>query len=103
MTSHSFGRVLFALFLLAIAALNIILFLSLAKPGDERRRMIAEKAGMNTLGAIAAYLLLCVVKNAVLSVTQGVPGEQMNPLILLTVIAIIYSAQLLYFKRKYGD
>ena len=85
--------------LAAIAAMVV----SLARQGDERRRMIVAKAGLNTLCVVVAYLFFCVVEGVVVSVRSGAPAEDLDPFVTLVVIAMIYAAQLFYFKRKYGD
>lgn len=85
--------------LAAIAAMVV----SLARQGDERRRLIVAKAGLNTLCVVVAYLFFCVVEGVVVSVRSGAPAEDLDPFVTLVVIAMIYAAQLFYFKRKYGD
>ena len=91
------------LILLAFVVLDIALLVSLGRQGDERRRMIVAKAGLNTLCVVVAYLFFCVVEGVVVSVRSGAPAEDLDPFVTLVVIAMIYAAQLFYFKRKYGD
>ena len=85
--------------LAAIAAMVV----SLARQGDERRRLIVAKAGLNTLCVVVAYLFFCVVEGVVVSVRSGAPAEDLDHFVTQVVIAMIYAAQLFYFKRKYGD
>ena len=42
--STNLALALFAVFLIAVISIIIIMFVSLAKQGDERRKMIVEKA-----------------------------------------------------------
>ena len=88
--------VLFLLFLLGIAALDIALVVSLIRPGDERRRLIVWKASASTLGGVAGYLVLRVILNFV----RGY--EALNPYTLLTVIAAMYFVFLLYHRSRHG-
>ena len=88
--------VLFLLFLLGIAALDIALVVSLIRPGDERRQLIVWKASASTLGGVAGYLVLRVILNFV----RGY--EALNPYTLLTVIAAMYFVFLLYHRSRYG-
>lgn len=89
--------------LLAIIVVNIIMFISLGKQGDERRKAIVQKSSSNTFIITVLYILFCIVENIFLSIRQSRPIESMNPIVLLTTISIIYVAQLLYYKRKFGD
>ncbi len=94
---------LFVLFLLALIGLNVVMFITMGKQGDERRKMIIEKACANTFMVTALYVLFWIAENMVQALTQGKAAEGMNPFITLSVMAIIYSAQLLYLKKRYGD
>ena len=89
--------------LMGMLAAIVAMVVSLARQGDERRRMIVAKAGLNTLCVVVAYLFFCVVEGVVVSVGSGAPAEDLDPFVTLVVIAMIYAAQLFYFKRKYGD
>ena len=89
--------------LMGMLAAIVAMVVSLARQGDERRRMIVAKAGLNTLCVVVAYLFFCVVEGVVVSVRGGAPAEDLDPFVTLVVIAMIYAAQLFYFKRKYGD
>lgn len=92
------------LFLLLIFLILIVaMFISLARQGDERRRMIVQTASANTFSVTVLYLLFCAIEGVVRSIVRGEPMEEMNPIVTLTVISIIYSIELFYYKRKYGD
>lgn len=89
--------------LMGMLAAIVAMVVSLVRQGDERRRLIVAKAGLNTLCVVVAYLFFCVVEGVVVSVRSGAPAEDLDPFVTLVVIAMIYAAQLFYFKRKYGD
>ena len=92
------------LFLLLIFLILIVaMFISLARQGDERRRMIVQTASANTFAVTVVYILFCAIEGVVRSIVRGEPMEEMNPIVTLTVISIIYSIELFYYKRKYGD
>lgn len=102
--STNLALVLSAVFVIAVISTIIIMFTSLAKQGDERRKMIVEKASAQTFAVIVLYLLFCVAQNTykVVSGTDTTP-KGMNPFVTLTVIAVIYMFELIYHKKKYGD
>ena len=89
--------------LMGMLAAIVAMVVSLARQGDERRRLIVAKAGLNTLCVVVAYLFFCVVEGVVVSVRSGAPAEDLDPFVTLVVIAMIYAEPLFYFKRKYGD
>ncbi len=95
--------VLALILLLLFLVLIVAMFVSLAKQGDERRRMIVQKASANTFAITVLYLLFCIVEGVVRSATKGEPLEGISPLVTLTIISIVYAVELFYFKRKYGD
>ncbi len=83
--------------LFVFAVLDIIMIVSLIKPGDERKQMMVWKASAYTLLVTVGSLLIDVV-------VSGIRGQvsSSNSLILLEVTAIVYFISLLYFKKKYG-
>lgn len=92
------------LFLLLIFLILIVaMFISLARQGDERRRMIVQTASANTFAVTVVYILFCAIEGVVRSIVRGEPMEEMNPIVTLMTIAITYAFELFYFKRKYGD
>ena len=92
------------LFLLLIFLILIVaMFISLARQGDERRRMIVQTASANTFSVTVVYILFCAIEGVVRSIVRGEPMEEMNPIVTLMTIAITYTFELFYFKRKYGD
>lgn len=83
--------------LFVFAVLDIIMIVSLIKPGDERKQMMVWKASTYTLLVTVGSLLLDVI-------VSGIRGQVSsgNSLILLEVTAIVYFISLLCFKKKYG-
>ena len=95
--------VLFLLFLLGTLVLIGVMFASILRQGDERRRMILLHAGSTSFTANAGWLLLEVVTGIYGSVTAGRPIELQNPVVMLMTAAIVYCASLAWYKRKFGD
>lgn len=94
----------FFIFLFVLIALNIAMFISLGKQGDERRATIVGKASASAFVVTVLYLLYCVAENIFLVVTRNnLSPDGMNPFIMLSVVAIIYYIFLVYYKKKYGD
>lgn len=92
------------LFLLLIFLILIVaMFISLARQGDERRRMIVQTTSANTFAVTVVYILFCAIEGVVRSIVRGEPMEEMNPIVTLMTIAITYTFELFCFKRKYGD
>ncbi|MBS6954925.1 MAG: hypothetical protein KH230_17040 [Enterocloster asparagiformis] len=81
----------------------IIMFISLGKQGDERRKLIVEKASAGTFAVTVGYILICVIESLIKSVAHHMSADGMNPFIALAVISVIYIIQLMFFKKKYGD
>ena len=48
-------------------------------------------------------LLLEILLGVAGSITQGIPIEEKNPLVLLMTAALVYCVSLCYYKRRYGD
>lgn len=95
---------LFAAFLLVLIALNIAMFVSLGKQGDERRKAIVGNASGSAFAVTVLYLLYCVAENIFLVITRrNLSPDGVNPFIMLSVVAIIYYTFLVYYKKKYGD
>lgn len=83
--------------LFVFAVMDLVMIVSLIKPGDERKQMMVWKA--------SAYTLLVTVGSMLIDIVVcGIRGQasSSNSLILLEVTAIIYFISLLYFRKKYG-
>ena len=89
---------LFFLFLVALIALDIFLFVSLMRQGDERNRLIVWKA--------SAFMLLATagghVVDIVIPLAQRQPVESSNPFVQLGVMALVFFLSTLYYKRKHS-
>ena len=93
---------LFLLFLALLLALNVGMLISLGRQGDERRRMIVGRASANTFFVTVAYLCFRVGENLYLGMARGLPAQGLDPFVTLSVLAIMYTVQLVYFKRRFG-
>lgn len=83
--------------LLAFTVLDIVMLVSLLKPGDERKQIIVWKASSFTLLATVGAGILDVIENVVRAQPMTV-----NPIIQLEVAAIVYFAALMYYKKRHG-
>ena len=87
----------FLIFLLVLILLDLAMIVSLLRTGDERRQLIVWKASTGTL--------LIVVLSLVIDIIESVMRNQVmenNPFVSLSVTAIVYFIELLYYKRKYS-
>ena len=89
---------LFFLFLVALIALDIFLFVSLMRQGDERNRLIVWKASAFTLLATAGGHVVDIV----IPLAQRQPVESSNPFVQLGVMALVFFLATLYYKRKHS-
>ncbi len=97
-TWNNFFLILFGLFLLGTIILDVVMVISLARVGDERRQLIVWKAG--------SFTLLVMVLTQVFDVVETVVRAQKlqsNPFIDLSVTAVTYFVVLLVLKKRYGD
>lgn len=92
-----FAQFFLGVVLLVFVALDIIMLISLLKPGDERNQIIVWKASSFTLFATVGAKILDIIENFV----RAQPMTA-NPLIQLEVAAIIYCIALLYYKKRHG-
>ncbi len=92
---------------LAVLALLLgligVMFSSILRQGDERRRLILQSAGSTSFAALAGMLLLQVVAGLVGSLAGTGRIEFQNPLVLLMTVAVVYCASLFYYKKRFGD
>ena len=91
------ARIFLGSVLVVFTGLDMIMLVSLVKPGDERNQIIVWKAGSFTLLATIGANILDVIENFVRAQPMAV-----NPFIQLEVAAIIYFAALLYYKKRHG-
>ena len=96
------GWLFFAGFFLLLG-LTGVMFVSILRQGDERRRLILLHAGSTSFSAFVGMLLLEIILGVTGSITQGIPIEEKNPLVLLMTAALVYCVSLCYYKRRYGD
>ena len=92
------GAMIFLIVMLLIfAALDIVMLVTLLRPGDERGQVVVWKASAWTLLSVVGSLILDVIKNFVRGQYMSV-----NPFILLEVTAIIYCIALVVIKKRHG-
>ena len=96
------GWFFFAGFFLLLG-LTGVMFVSILRRGDERRRLILLHAGSTSFSAFVGMLLLEIILGVAGSITQGIPMGEKNPLVLLMTAALVYCVSLCYYKRRYGD
>lgn len=96
------GWLFFAAFFLLLALIGVM-FVSILRQGDERRRLILLHAGSTSFSVFAGMLLLEIILGVAGSITRGVPVEDKNPLVLLMTAALVYCVSLCYYKRRFGD
>lgn len=87
----------FLIFLLALILLDLAMIVSLLRTGDERRQLIVWKASTGTLLIVVLSLVIDIIE----SVMRNQAMEN-NPFVSLSVTAIVYFIELLYYKRKYS-
>ena len=90
------------LFFAACWAVIAYVFVTLARQGDERRRMIVGRAAAACFPVFLLYLVFHVAEDVYRSVTGG-EADGVNPFSTLLVFSILYTIELLYYKRKFGD
>ena len=83
--------------LVVFTGLDMIMLVSLVKPGDERNQIIVWKASSFTLLATIGSNMIDVIENFV-------KGQYMstNPFIQLEVAAILFFVSLMYYRKKHG-
>ena len=87
----------FLIFLLVLILLDLAMIVSLLRTGDERRQLIVWKASTGTLLIVVLSLVIDIIE----SVMRNQAMEN-NPFVSLSVTAIVYFIELLYYKRKYS-
>ena len=83
--------------LLLFAAMDMVMVVTLLRPGDERGQVVVWKASAWTLLAMVGSLILDVIYNFVRGQYMSV-----NPFVLLEVMAIIYCVALLVIRKRHG-
>ena len=92
------GAMLFLIgMLLLFAAVDLVMVVTLLRPGDERGQVVVWKASAWTLLAVVGTLILDVIENFVRGQYMSV-----NPFVLLEVTAIIYCVALVVIKKRHG-
>lgn len=91
------ATVFLGVILLVFPVLDIVMLVSLIRPGDERNQVIVWKAASFTLLATIGTMMIDIIENFV-----RVQKMAANPFIQLEVAAIVYFAALMYYKKRHG-
>ena len=92
------GAMIFLIVVLLIfAAMDMVMLVTLLRPGDERGQVVVWKASAWTLLAVVGTLILDVIENFFRGQYMSV-----NPFVLLEVTAIIYCVALVVIKKRHG-
>ena len=98
MEAMPLGALIFLIVVLLIfAAMDLVMLVTLLRPGDERGQVVVWKASAWTLLAVVGTLILDVIENFVCGQYMSV-----NPFVLLEVTAIIYCVALVVIKKRHG-
>ena len=91
------ATIIFVAVLLIFAVLDILMIISLVRPGDERGQVIVWKASAFTLLGMTGALIIEVIESIA-------SGQEMaiNPFVHLTSTGIVYFGALLFFKKRHG-
>lgn len=81
----------------------IAMVISLSKQEDERRQFILNQAIRKTFIIMIGVLMLYIFESVYCVFTKGININGINPFICLFVISLVFSFELLFTKKKYGD
>lgn len=81
----------------------IAMIVSLLKQEDERRQFILNQAIRKTFITMIGILMLYIFESVYCVFTKGISPKGINPFICLFVISLVFSFELLFTKKKYGD
>lgn len=91
------AKIFLGIVLLIFVILDVIVLVSLIKPGDERNQIIVWKASSYTLSVTIGIMILNVIEEFVSNRATPV-----NPLIQLEITAIVYFIALMIFKKRHS-
>lgn len=91
------AKIFLGVILAVFAILDVIMLVTLSRPGDERNQVVVWKAGSFTLLGITGATVLDVIENFVRAQPMTV-----NPFIQLEAAVIVYFISLMYYKKKLG-
>lgn len=83
--------------LLVFTVLDLVMLVSLLKPGDERKQIIVWKASSFTLIVTVGATIIDVIWNLITEQPMTA-----NPFIQLEVAAVIYFIALMYYQKRHG-
>lgn len=91
------AKIFLGIVLLIFVILDVIVLVSLIKPGDERNQIIVWKASSYTLSVTIGIMILNVIEEFVSNRATPV-----NPLIQLEITAIVYFIVLMIYKKRHS-
>ena len=91
------AKIFLGIILFIFVILDIIVLVSLTKPGDERNQIIVWKASSYTLLVVIGVMILNVIQEFI-----GGRVSSINPLIQLELTAIVYFIALMIFKKRHS-
>lgn len=91
------AKIFLGIVLLIFVILDVIVLVSLIKPGDERNQIIVWKASSYTLSVTIGIMILNVIEEFVSNRATPV-----NPLIQLEITAIVYFIALMIYKKRHS-
>ena len=98
MEAMPLGAIIFLIVVLVLfAVMDVVMLVTLLRPGDERGQVVVWKASAWTLLAMVGTLILDVIENFVRGQYMSV-----NPFVLLEVMAIIYCVALVVIRKRHG-
>ena len=98
MEAMPLGAIIFLIVVLVLfAVMDVVMLVTLLRPGDERGQVVVWKASAWTLLAMVGTLILDVIENFVRGQYMSV-----NPFVLMEVMAIICGIAVVVFKKRHG-
>ena len=91
------AKIFLGIILLIFIILDVIVLVSLTKPGDERNQIIVWKASSYTLLITIGVMILNVIQKFMLQKTVFI-----NPLLELEITVIVYFVALMIFKKRHS-
>lgn len=87
--------------LVALISMIVFMLYSLAKQGDERKRLIKTK----TMSTTFLWTIAILIEEVIRMLIKNDPNNPniTNPLLVLMTVSIIFFVSLIIYKKKYGD
>ena len=95
--------ILFFIFILSMFVVIGLLLVSIAKQGDERKKLIQTKTMTYTFVSVVGLLVFEIFESIYVVFVKEMKPEGINPFTLLVTISVVFLIILLYNKKKFGD